>query len=247
MSWIEHIKEYSKKNNISYKDAMKDEDCKSSYRKMKSGGFIQSPFSIDTSIRRDYKPQIRDLLKKIGDKYITSITIQRVPIESTLKNVLNVLSLGTYNKQTQKLGYDKVFHLSMILTLQGIKNPIVVEKNEVINISTKIPPMKQGGARMSVPVIKKITLNQLLENTRSKQGSNFFLYDAFKRNCQMFINDLLTNSGLNNESVREFILQDAKKILEGLPSYFQGLSKGLTDLGAQLDTIIYGRGYRKGL
>lgn len=32
-SWIEHVKMYSKKNNISYKNALKHPDCKSSYVK----------------------------------------------------------------------------------------------------------------------------------------------------------------------------------------------------------------------
>ena len=31
--WIEHVKEYSKQNNISYKESLKSEKCKSSYKK----------------------------------------------------------------------------------------------------------------------------------------------------------------------------------------------------------------------
>lgn len=195
-------------------------------------------FSI--SIRRDYSPQIRTLLKKIGEKKIKSIIIQRVPVESVIKGMLNLITLGNYTKTTEKLGYDKVFHLSAILTLENNER-IVVEKNEVINISKKIP---SGGNQMSVPISKDITLNQFLNNTREKQGSNFFIYHPFKRNCQMFIRDLLQNSGLLTNEAKEFILQDADKIIQGLPWYTSYVAKGITDLGAQFNTLIYGRGIK---
>jgi len=200
---------------------------------------------MDLSIRRDYSPQIRTLLKKIGEKKIKSIVIQRVPVESAIKGMLNVITLGNYTKTTEKLGYDKVFHLSAILTLENNER-IVVEKNEVINISKKIP---SGGNQMSIPISKDITLNQFLNNTREKQGSNFFLYNAFNKgkggNCQKFIHDLLQNSGLLTNEAKEFILQDADKIVQGLPWYTSYVTKGITDLGAQFNTLTYGRGIKK--
>ena len=30
--WFQHVKEYAKKNNIKYNEAMKDPKCKSSYK-----------------------------------------------------------------------------------------------------------------------------------------------------------------------------------------------------------------------
>ena len=197
---------------------------------------------IGPAIRRDYSPQIRDLLKKVGDKKITNMEIQRVPIDSGMKLLMDTLSLGAYSKTTKKLGYDRVFHLSMIIRLEGLSYPLVVEKNETINISKRIPPMKRGGARFGIPITKSISLNELLENTRKIQGTNMFLYDAFTRNCQMFIRDLLKNSGLLTTRLEEFIMQDAAKIAEGMPWYFSSVAKGLTNLGAQFNRIIYGKG-----
>lgn len=193
---------------------------------------------MDLSIRRDYSPEIRTLLKKVGDKKIKSIVVQRVPVESVIKGLLNVITLGNYSKQTEKLGYDKVFHLSSIITLEN-NVKIVVEKNEVINISKKIP---KSGEQIDVMVTKEITLNEFLENTRSKQGSNFFIYDMRRRNCQMFIRDLLQNSSLLTNEAKEFILQDADAIVKKLPFYTSYVAKGITDLGAQLNLLIYGRG-----
>jgi hypothetical protein len=193
------------------------------------------------SIRRDYSPNVRNVLNKYGNMKIKSAVVQRVPIESMLKNVLNVISLGKFKEQTKKLGYDKVFHLSLIVVCEN-GTQLVIEKNEVINISTKIPPMKKGGERMNVTINKDITLNQLLENAQQKIGSKFFLYDAFKNNCQMFIDSLLTHSGLNTPELKKFILQDAGKILEGMPFYMKDVARGLTNLGAQFNRIIYGKG-----
>jgi hypothetical protein len=239
MNWIDHVKKYSLENDMSFKDAMKDEECKKSY-KMKKGGLI------GPAIRRDYKPQIRDFLKKYGDRRITSITLQRVPIESMLKGVLDFLTMGKYSETTKKLGYDKVFHLSMIITLEGLNKYVVVEKNEVINISFNIPPMKKGGARMIVPFRKQLTLNQMLDNANKNMGNRFFLYDAFNKNgggnCQDFILSLLKYSDILTPQAQNFILQDAKEILKGLPEYTPYITRGLTDLGAQFDRVIYGKG-----
>lgn len=240
MRWIDFVKQYAGEKGISMRDAMKDPACKEAYKGQKMEGGLIGP-----AIRRDYKPEIRSLLKKIGGKKIESIVIQRVPIESALRGALDVISLGGFSKATKKLGYDDVFHLSMIVGLEGLKKPVVVEKNEVINISYKIPPLKEGGERLTVPVTKSLTLDQMLEATQSVQGSNFFLYHPANRNCQMFIRDLLKNSGLLTADAEAFIMQDAKEIFKRLPSWSEAIAKGVTDLGAQWDRIFYGKGARQ--
>ena len=43
--WIQHTKDYAKKNNMSYRDAIKDSKCKSSYqRKIKKGKGFKETF-----------------------------------------------------------------------------------------------------------------------------------------------------------------------------------------------------------
>jgi hypothetical protein len=34
-AWIEHVRKFSKENNMKYGDALRDEDCKKAYRKSK--------------------------------------------------------------------------------------------------------------------------------------------------------------------------------------------------------------------
>jgi len=36
-NWIQHVKNYAKKNNMKYNEALKDPQCKSSYKKKGSG------------------------------------------------------------------------------------------------------------------------------------------------------------------------------------------------------------------
>lgn len=198
---------------------------------------------VDTSIRRDYSPKIRALLKQIGDKKIKHLMIQRVPVSTVIKALLDVITLGNYSSTTKKIGYDKVFHLSLICTLDN-NGRYIIEKNEVINISKNIPSSHQGSEQIDVPSFQEgegLTVAEFLNNTKIKQGSSFFLYDAFNRNCQMFIQDLLKNSNLLTTELNEFIIQDAKTILKGLPFYTQYLAKGITDLGAQFNVMLYGR------
>lgn len=201
------------------------------------GGLLGAP-----KIRRDFKPSIRSLLEKIGNKEIISITLQRNPIETVLKSMLDVLTLGRFSEQTKKLGYDKIFHLSAIIQLKDYPKPITVEKNEVINISEIPVPLKKNGERLNVPINKKITLNEMLDNSIKNLGSKFFLYDAFTNNCQMFLRDLLKFSGLLTSNINTWIMQDAKKIAEGLPFWSSRVFKEITNAGAWFDRVIYGRG-----
>ena len=41
--WIEHIKEFAKSNGMSYKDALKDPKCKSSYHEKGKGVAVEEP------------------------------------------------------------------------------------------------------------------------------------------------------------------------------------------------------------
>jgi hypothetical protein len=42
-NWIEHVKDFSKKNHVSYKEAMSSAKCKNEYTKAKiNGGYLPS-------------------------------------------------------------------------------------------------------------------------------------------------------------------------------------------------------------
>jgi len=192
-----------------------------------------------TGIRDDYRPQIRSLLKSIGDKTITGITIYRKPIESWIQKTMDVVSLGRFSEEIKKKGYDKLFHLFMRVDYDG--GSVIMEKNEVINIKPWKDSMSNGAEMVSVPLQgKQLTIKQFLDNGKKQLGSNFYTYDAFKNNCQSFLKALLDGNGLNNKTLNDFIYQYVGDI-KGVETASK-LAKFITDTASRLDTFIYGKG-----
>lgn len=258
MIWIDEVKEVQKQQNITYKEALK---VASSRRKpgrvegkpgngllpykeaMKLASSRRQPGLVGGSlIRRDYPPSVREFIKKNGEKQITKIIVQRVPLAETLDGFLNVLTLGQYGKAKKKAGYDDLFHLSMLVWLNGKK--ICIEKNEVLSIGTKIPPMKKGGSQMEISITQPLTLNELLNRAYEKRGDQMFVYDAQKNNCQDFIILLLRSSNLLTPEAEQFIKQDAESIFKRMPGYTADIARGLTDMAAIGNVIIHGQGVK---
>ena len=67
--------------------------------------------------RNDYPIEQQRIIDKYGEKQITNIKIGRTPLPSILTKILNVVSLGAFNKIIQRIPYDDLFHLFCILTL----------------------------------------------------------------------------------------------------------------------------------
>lgn len=195
-------------------------------------GFISGP-------RNGPSPEIRELLKNHGNAIIEKITVCRTPIHKALDTVLNVLSLGLFNKVKKQLRYDDLFHLFMFIELSdGFK--FRIEKNEVVRL-TSDDTNKSEQECIPINVNKKITLGSMFAMAISR-NSKFWLYDAFNNNCQDFILGMLESSGLGNQQDYKFIKQDSVYILSRLPSYVGRLSKILTDLAASGDILVRGNG-----
>ena len=82
--------------------------------------FFRSP-------KKAYNNVSTNTIKKYGNSYIQSIKIVRTPIMSIIQKAINFLTIG-------KNPYDKLYHLAMICDVG--QSSVVIEKNEVINIST---------------------------------------------------------------------------------------------------------------
>jgi hypothetical protein len=178
-----------------------------------------------------------ETLKKYGNTIIKSLTVYRTPIQETINIALNLFTLGQWEKAKKKYGYDKLFHLALVADIGG-KN-IIIEKNEVVNISTEYKvdtltetyPVSLGG--------QKITIFDLLEKTRNTIGDKqFFTYDALYNNCQDFLINILKTWGLNSKNVIEFIKQPIGQLISELPPYTHTLTKLITDTGAIFSRII---------
>jgi hypothetical protein len=183
-----------------------------------------------------YTNSSNNTLKQYGDFPVVGIQIRRQPILKVLDTVLKVISLGTFDPKKYG-GYDKLFHLFMIVTVKtpNGKKDIVVEKNQSINISTTIPKVTPETERLTIasPTKTILTLNSMLENTLAKVRANqYFVYDPFTNNCQRFITDVLESNQLLGDRYRSWILQDITELTKKLPQYTKSFAKSVTNLAS---------------
>ena len=176
-------------------------------------------------------------LNLYGNKTISSMSVYRTPIQSMINIALNLLSFGKFEEVKKKYGYDTLFHLALVCVIDG-KN-VIVEKNEVINISTSYTvtsdtetmPVSTGG--------KLLTLSRMLENTKKYMGdTKFYQYDASNNNCQDFIIAILNSNNLLTPLVNTFVKQNTEELLKELPEYTSKVSRFLTDTGAIISRIL---------
>ena len=192
-------------------------------------------FDFFRPIKQDYNNGSKKMIEQYGDKIIDSIEVKRTPIMKILDKIINVISLGTYNKA--KSGkFDDLFHLAMIVKIGG--NNIVVEKNEVINIS-KSYSMTDKTETLPVPMNgQKLTLRQMLDNSERARGKEqYFLYDGLKNNCQDAVISWLKSSNLGNQDVYSWVKQDITEIVENMPSYVSPVMNAVTNLGARVNAL----------
>jgi len=187
-----------------------------------------------------YSNTSKKTLEQYGNLPIKSLTIYRTPISGLIDKALNLISFGKFAELKKQYGFDKLFHLALVANV-GNKN-IIIEKNEVVNISTEYKTSKDTETFTIDMKGQTFTVNEMLDKARKNVGDKtFFDYDAFKNNCQFFIRYCLEAVGLYTEPAKNFLFQDVEGIYKGLPSYVSKIAKGITTTGA-VASKIFGRG-----
>jgi hypothetical protein len=247
-NWIDFVKDFSKKNNVSYKEAMSSAKCKNEYNKNKiKGGYLPPNLKIAKALllgRNDYPPKVRNILKKYGSEVIVSYKLKRTPVSSLLTSALSAVSLGEFGDRLKNSEYDELFHLFLELTTASGKR-ISVEKNEVINADVSPPTRPNEEVEDIVNNIPPgLTINELMNNTKKRMGSSFFNYSAKSNNCQDFIINILKSNKIGDNSNFEFIKQNTDFLFKNLP-VLQRIANATTDLGAKVDVLTQGAGSKK--
>jgi len=188
----------------------------------------------------DLPKKADDFINRQGDEIVKSITVYRFPIYDVLSKFLNVISLGMFKKLQDKVGYEKLFHLGLV-----INGDTVIEKNEVLNLGGKYSP-KKDEQTITVPVNKRITIRELIQNTQNQMKDKFTTYNAFNNNCQDFALAVLSSNGLITPEARTFIKQDVSQIVEGLPEYVKTTTNLITTLGGLLTYLRQEIGLKDG-
>lgn len=171
-----------------------------------------------------------------GNYTIKHMQIYRTPISTLLNSALNLISLGKWNDLRSKYGFDKLFHTALVCDIGG-KN-IIIEKNEVVNISTQYKTSKDTETFNIDMSNKSFTINDMIMSCKKRMGDkDFFDYDAFRNNCQVFIKNMLESVDLYTTDVSKFLFQDLSEIYSKLPSYTSKIAKLITRAGAFISRL----------
>lgn len=195
------------------------------------------PRVISALVRKnEFNNVSTNTLNEYGNYTIKKLVIYRTPISNILNSALNLISLGKWNELRKKYGYDKLFHTALICDIGG-KN-IIVEKNEVVNISTSYKTSKDTQTHHIDMEGKSFTLNEMVMGCKSRMGDDkFFDYDAFQNNCQVFIKNMLQTVGLYSSEVDKFLFQDLSEIYKKLPGFTSKIAKLITRTGAFISRL----------
>ena len=192
--------------------------------------------------RQQFPPKVRALIQKYKDYQITSIVICRNPIQSYVTGFLNLLSGGNLDQELKKANYDDLYHLFMIVGLVG-GTKILVEKNEVVNM--QVVTNKEAKDMLAVPINKKITFGELIDNAVKTVGPSIYLYDHINNNCQIFLRNILQANRLLTPEINNFIMQDVEKILQSSPEYVNVIARFATEAKSKLNRLIEGEGRKR--
>lgn len=188
----------------------------------------------------DFPKMFKQMLNKIGDEQISSITIFRKPLQKVLINLFNILSLGEIQKRLNRSPYDDLFHLGLI-----INNKYILEKIQVVNlIKYNNSYLNSDGVEyMQLSTVPNISIRDFIMNSYNSVGKQFFLYNAMTNNCQIFVKNLLQYNNLYTSEINNFVLQEVQSIFKN-NTFLKKLMNTVTDIGNR-GTYAFGGGIDK--
>lgn len=192
--------------------------------------------------RKGIPPAIRKFLQDTGNVPIRDISLVRVPVIPIITKVLNLLSLGQFNRVKEDLHYDKIWHNMLIVGLSS-NETIRLEKNHVVEVK-KNPSISDDARIFPIRLSRNdLTLNEMFANA-SKDSQYFWIYNSRRENCQMFTSEMLLKNGLipDSQEGRDALkLQDGERLIKSL-GVLRNVPKLLTGVAATGDRVINGDG-----
>jgi len=188
---------------------------------------------IATYLFGDATTKVKNFLKEHGDEEIESIELGRVPIQSAISMVMNLISNGEYNKQIETKGYDAFFHLFIV-----INDKYVLEKNQNVNVKTNYK-RQDDEDRISLGTSKN-TINEFVNNAVEKMGKDDFWrnYEGLRNNCQWWVENTVAANGLSREKANDFAFQDTKELREAINPTVQEALKETTSIASGIDKFL---------
>lgn len=243
-----HLKKYPNCGSLS---RMKKEDMINKIlecQKLDGAGFmdfIRNPIATIKEALLPIPSKLNNIssrtLQQFGSNPVQSIVIIRTPVHSLLIGAIDMISRGTFQELLKKYGYDKLFHLAIIVKVNN--QTIIVEKNEVVNIA----PFSKSNVNQKTEYLEinpgNTTLTSMMDKTLKYMGpQKFYDYSALHNNCQNFIYSILYSNGLLNNQSSNFIFQDMSGIVKDLnssgKSYVSNVLDGITSIGSKFSRLI---------
>lgn len=190
--------------------------------------------------RDGYSPSVTAIIEKFADQEVKSIELHRRVLPTVYTGLLNVLTLGEFNKRIKDQPKDKLFHISMWIKLANGKT-VLVEKNEVINMKVNPKKEKEEEVQPAGAVPAGLKFGEMLDKTQKEMGGKYFTYSARDNNCGNYIEAVLKANGMNTKETNDFIGQDAKAILKGYPRIAKALN-AITDIAGRANVVMEGGG-----
>lgn len=221
------------------KKSPKPKNPKKVKEEVKGEGFLADYFA-----RKNYPPQSRLVLSQVGNEKIKNMTIARRPIDKNVFGSINLLTrvgtLGAFQNRFKNMPFDELYHLSLIITTES-GNRILIEKNEVINISrnVKITPDTQTEQIINLPT--NLTIKEMLDATEKRMGKNYYLYNAVRNNCQDYLMNILLANNIGDETDYKFIKQDVAELFKGFSKTERTLEFA-TDVASVFNRLVKGNG-----
>jgi hypothetical protein len=201
------------------------------------GKTLTSPSAMKAVItgKTGEPPVVTQMLDKYGDAKIIYIKVNRQPVDSMVKKLLNFFSKDgkNFKKELAKTPYDDIYHLSM--QFKTDKGRVLLEKNERINMAERPKEVET----MNVQFPQGLTIRQIYDNAYKLMGKSFFPYNSRSNNCQDFVLGLLRANKLNIPEIEAFVKQDVDNIFKTDPR-LQKIANTFTDLGARVNVLTEG-------
>jgi hypothetical protein len=167
---------------------------------------------------------VKEILSKVNDYQVQSITIGRNPVQSAIQGFLKTVST---------VPYDNLFHLFLVFNCTNGKK-VLLEKNARINMSMTIPKMEDSILISNVP---HYTIKEYVAKTKAYMGPKFIPYHPSTNNCQDFILSVLKANGISQG--HDFVKQNTEMIFKD-KGWLSGTAKNVTDLGGYADVVLRG-------
>ncbi len=212
--------------------------------------------AVIDGVRTVAPPEVRQKMEKYGDYVITEFVISRHPIASFIKKIGNIITLGDFEKNQKRMGYDDVYHLFVLL--KG-KNPVKphdevifkCHKEEVVRLEIvssgdfkKLLDEKPESTKTFkvAPKNQKALLLWFSDAQKYLGGDRMYSYDSTDNNCQVFVTAIISGQQNVDAATKKWITQDAFELISNNTT-LAFLMRKLTDISAIGDRIKNGTSY----